>query len=172
MNIKKFLIGGAVSALVLGIGAVSVLAKGGFTSARIFNGTTASYCLSVDAPTTCAGNPYDHVIMKWNAQWDNCNAHGYNTAKYCLGAWVDNEFNGNVPNGSGGVWHYKIIWVGSAEQSSVYWLPGGYPIWGNYEVIMDQGNDSYDYCSTNINGGGHQLCTLATPNGYGSVFSK
>ncbi len=175
MNIKKLLIGGTLSLVVLALSAVSVFAKGGFNQfgynygARIFNGTNASFCASLKAPSNCDGNPYDKVIMKWNAQWDNCNANGYNNPKYCLGAWVDNEYNGKVPNGSGVVWHYKIIWVGSAGASSPYWLAGGYSIWGNYEVIMDQGINST--CSGNVDTG-HQFCALATPNGYGAVFSK
>ena len=81
----------------------------------------------------------DRLTMKWNAAWDDCNAHGYNDPVYCAGAWTSNEWNGMVPGGSGEVWHYKIIWVGSGGASSEYWQPGGYSIWGNYEVIMDQG---------------------------------
>ncbi len=106
------------------------------------------------------GAPYanDHLVMKWNEQWNNCNANGYNNPTYCLGAMLDNEWNGNVPNGSGVVEHYKIIWVGSAGVSSQYWRTGGYPIWNNYEVIMDQGTD------TSV----HTWYALATPNGYGA----
>jgi hypothetical protein len=139
--------------------------------ARIFNGSFNQWCQEAFSTTTSAcdsilGNyANDKLIMKWNAQWDACNANGYNNPTYCLGAWVDNEFNGKFPGGSGEIWHYKIIWVGSAEQNSPYWLPGGYPVWGNYEVVMDQGSDP------NI-GPGHMWFTLAAPNGYGAVYSK
>lgn len=191
MNFKKILIGGAAGALMLGALAVSAFAAGGFNQygynygARIFNGTYLNYCISgqvksgvdpVVAQTNCEaslGNfKNDKLVMKWNAAWDACNANGYDNPAYCLGAWVDNEFNGNVPNGSGEMWHYKIIWVGSAGQSSQYWLPGGYSVWGNYEVIMDQGVDkNINYDCSSDNNGGHQVCALATPNGYGAVFS-
>jgi hypothetical protein len=100
----------------------------------------------------------DHLVMKWNAAWDACNAAGNDTEAACAGAWTDNEWNGAVPSGSGEVWHYKIIWVGSAGVSSSYWAPGGYLVWGNYEVIMDQG-------TTDLTG--HSWFAHATPNGYG-----
>jgi hypothetical protein len=39
-----------------------------------------------------------------------------------------------------------------------YWKNGGYRIWGNYEVIMDQGMST----------GAHEWLTHAVPNGYGN----
>jgi hypothetical protein len=47
--------------------------------------------------------------------------------------------NGAVPGGSGEVWHYKIKWVGPELEGSPCWVEGGYPIWGQFEVIMDHG---------------------------------
>ncbi|PJE63372.1 hypothetical protein COU89_03700 [Candidatus Roizmanbacteria bacterium CG10_big_fil_rev_8_21_14_0_10_45_7] len=35
------------------------------------------------------------------------------------------------------VWHYKIVWVGPELEASPCWREGGYPIWGQFEVIMD-----------------------------------
>ncbi len=167
MNIKKFLIGAAAGALMIGVLAVPAFAAGGFDqygyndTARVFNGTGSSWCLAGGQAADCLGvNSPDKLVMKWNAQWDNCNANGYDNPTYCLGAWTDNEWNGAVPGGSGQVWHYKIIWVGSAGSSSPYWLPGGYSVWGNYEVVMDQG----------MSDGVHTWGALATPNGYGAVF--
>ena len=85
----------------------------------------------------------DHLVMKWSKAWDEAK---YGGAPWTPDAWIDNEWNGMVPGGSGEVWHYKIIWVGSDGANSEYWQPGGYPIWGNYEVIMDQGmSDSVHY---------------------------
>ena len=98
----------------------------------------------------------DHLVMKWNAQWDNCNANGYDNPTYCAGAWTTNEWNGMLPDGSTVIEHYKIIWVGSLASASPYWRDGGYSVWGNYEVIMDQGMSP----ST-----GHFWYALATPNG-------
>ena len=163
MNFKKLLIGGAAGALMLGAVAVSAFAAGGFNQygynygARIFVGKADGVDKNLDG--TVWGDPTyanDHLVMKWNAQWDNCNANGYDNPTYCLGAWVDNEWNGNVPGGSGVSEHYKIIWVGSQGENSQYWVNGGYSVWGNYEVIMDQGTDST----------GHFWYAHGTPNGF------
>ena len=81
----------------------------------------------------------DHLVMKWNAAWDACNANGFNDPAYCAGAWTTNEWNGMVPGGSQWTDHIKIIWVGSAAINSSYWIDGGYSIWDNYEAILDQG---------------------------------
>lgn len=170
-NIEKVLLGAGVSALLLGGMAATAFAAGGFDqygyndTARIFNGTVSQWCAAegITDTATCGsygfGSVNDRLVMKWNAQWDNCNANGYNDPTYCAGAWVDNEYNGKVPGGDGYIWHYKIIWVGSAGENSSYWQPGGYLVWGNYEVVMDQGVTP---------GSGHSFNALATPNGYGA----
>ncbi len=159
---------------IAGMSVIPALAAGGFNAygynygARIFNGTYLSWCESYPGSTAASCEAtygvyaHDQLVMKWNAQWDACNAHGYDNPTYCLGAWDSNEANGRFPGGSGESWHYKIIWVGSEESNSPYWLPGGYSVWGNYEVIMDQGSDP------NI-GIGHIWNALATPAGYGAV---
>lgn len=164
-NIEKVLLGAGVSALLLGGMAATAFAAGGFdqygynNTARIFSGPASGWCLAGGQSADCLGiYSNDNLVMKWNAQWDNCNAHGYNDPTYCLGAWVNNEWNGNVPGGSGVSEIYKIIWVGSAGESSPYWVSGGYSVWGNYEVIMDQG----------VIGGSHVWYALGTPNGYGA----
>ncbi len=100
----------------------------------------------------------DHLVMKWSKAWDEARFHG---GAWTPDAWEDNEWNGMNPDGSGEVWHYKIIWVGSALQSSEYWRDGGYPIWGQFEVIMSQGVDTSD-------GTAHIWETKAIPCGYGS----
>ncbi len=138
--------------------------------ARIFNGTALNWCLASGAAKSACENSLgvyanDQLVMKWNAQWDNCNNNGYDNPTYCLGAWDDNEWNGKVSNGSGQNWHYKIIWVGSLAENSPYWQPGGYSVWGNYEVVMDQGTDP------NV-GPGHMWFAHAVPNGYGAVLAQ
>ena len=130
---------------------------------NIFNGTGLSWCMAAGKSADyCELSmfPYanDQLVMKWNEAWDTCNANGYNNPTYCAGAWTSNEWNGAVPGGSGEVWHYKIIWVGSAGTASSYWRPGGYSVWGNYEVVMDQG----------MSDGAHSWLAHATPNGYGN----
>src|SRR3989344_1775656 len=52
----------------------------------------------------------DHLVMKWSKAWDDAR---FNDGEWTPDAWEDNEWNGKVPDGSGEVWHYKIIWVGS-----------------------------------------------------------
>ena len=96
----------------------------------------------------------DHLVMKWNRAWDNCNENGYNNPEFCAGAWTTNEYNGMNPDGSQSVWHYKMIWVGSDGEASPYWQDGGYSIWGNYEVIQDFGFDpSGHYRLANVHPG-------------------
>jgi len=97
----------------------------------------------------------DWLVMKWSKAWDDARFHG---APWTPDAWLTNEWNGAVSGGSGEVWHYKIIWVGPELEDSPYWREGGYPIWGEFEVIMDQGTWS-DHT--------HEILALATPNGLG-----
>lgn len=99
----------------------------------------------------------DRLVMKWNAEWDRGNAEGW-TDPNGYDAWEDNEWNGAVPNGSGEVWHYKIKWVGSALENSPRWVVGGYPVWGQFEIIMDQG----------VTGGEHIWFAKGVPAGYGA----
>jgi len=101
----------------------------------------------------------DLLVMKWNAEWDRGRKEDWSNPPY--DAWCTNEWNGAVPGGSGKVWHFKIIWVGPELENSPYWREGGYPIWGQFEVIMDQGT---------VIGGGHQWYALATPNGLHALI--
>ena len=129
-------------------------------TARIFNGTVWAWCMEkVGDETYCLDNygdyANDHLVMKWNAEWDRGNAEGWALPPY--DAWENNEWNGKVPGGSGEVWHYKIVWVGPCVEGAD--LPnGGYCIWGQFEVIMDQGTA----------GGVHEWFAHAIPTGYGS----
>ena len=126
--------------------------------ARIFNGTGSSWCLARGAAADCLGaySP-DKLVMKWNAEWDRGNAENWASPPYA--AWENNEWNGKA-GGSGAVWHYKIAWVGPCADGST--LPsGGYCIWGQFEVLMDQGLDP-------SLGPGHVWFAKARPNGYGN----
>ena len=91
--------------------------------------------------------------MKWNAEWERGNEEGWTDTYY--GAWCINEWSGMSPDGSWETWHYKIIWVGPELENSPYWREGGYPVWGQFEVIMSHGTE----------GGEHYWECLATPNG-------
>ena len=149
-SIKFRLLTGAslISISLLSFLLPSASAAGGFNDngynykARIFSGPADGVDKVLDGKvwgdSTYAA---DHLVMKWNAAWDACNANGYNNPKFCAGAWDTNEWNGNVAGGSGWSEHIKIIWVGSAAENSVYWVDGGYSVWGNYEVISDKAMD-------------------------------
>lgn len=171
MNIKKFLIGMAAGALMLGVGAVPAFAAGGFdangynNTARLFNGTLLKWCTakSID-PSVCPaygfGSNNDRIIMKWNAEWDRGNAESWANPPY--NAWTDNEWNGKVAGGSDFVWHYKIVWVPPCGSDGTSLPNGGYCIWGQFEVIMDQGVDPI---------AGHESFALGSPAGYGAYFT-
>ena len=159
------MVGAAALALMLGTTIIPALAGGGFDefgyndSARIFVGLADGVDRNLDG--TVWGDPTyanDHLVMKWNAAWDACNDNGYDDPDFCLGAWTTNEWNGMNPDGSWSNWHYKIIWVGSAAEASAYWVEGGYSVWGNYEVLSDQGVDA----------NGHQVYAHGIPNGLGN----
>lgn len=158
VGIMMFMVGGVV------------LAGGGFDEfgynyqARLFVGPADGVDRNLD--NAVWGDPTyanDHLVMKWSKAWDDAR---FNGAPWTPDAWTDNEWNGKVPRGSGEVWHYKIIWVGPQLKNSPYWREGGYAIWGQFEVIMDQGVSTSNYCGPN--NGGHQICAHAIPTGYGS----
>jgi len=166
---RKFgFVGSLLAAAVLAI-ATTGPALGGFDqagyndTARLFNGTGWSWCMDkVGDAAWC--NAYlgmyknDKLIMKWNGEWDRGNAENWANGPYS--AWLTNEWNGRFKSGSGSVWHYKYIWVGLDGTASPYWRDGGYLIWGEFEVIMDQGQDP-------AYGPGHWWFAHAKPNGFG-----
>lgn len=127
-------------------------------AARLFNGPADGVDRILDGKVW--GDPTyakDKLIMKWSKGWDDAR---FNGAAWGPDAWEDNEWNGKVPGGSGETWHYKIIWVGPTLQTSPYWRPGGYPVWGQFEVILSQGTA----------GGKHIWETHADPSGYGGPY--
>jgi hypothetical protein len=130
-------------------------------TARIFNGTGLSWCQAkgmteAQCEGTLGDTVHDRLVMKWNAEWDRGNDEGWSNPPY--NAWENNQWNGKVSNGSGDVWHYKIVWVGSCGVDGTLLENGGYCIWGQFAVIMDQGTS----------GTGHEWSAHAIPNGYGS----
>jgi hypothetical protein len=157
-------------AILFGIVAVTLLAtlavamaKSGFDmfgynyQARIFVGKADGVDRVLDGAFW--GDPMyanDWLVMKWSKAWDDARFHG---APWTCDAWLSNEWNGAVSFGSGEVWHYKIIWVGPELENSPCWREGGYPIWGQFEVIMDQGILS-DHT--------HNFFAHAIPTGYGA----
>jgi len=162
MKIKYLLIAIALLTLLV---PTTVFAAGGFDAfgynetANIFRGPADGVDNTLDG--AIYGDPTyanDLLVMKWNEQWDVCNDADSVGAEACAGAWTTNEWNGMVPGGSGETGHYKIIWVGPDGEASAYWVKGGYSVWNNYEVVMDQG----------ISDGAHNWYAHATPAGFGN----
>ncbi|MDD1660905.1 MAG: hypothetical protein LUQ49_00395 [Methanomicrobiales archaeon] len=96
----------------------------------------------------------DHLVMKWSKAWDDAR---FNGAPWTPEAWCDNEWNGQVPGGSGEGEHVKIQWIGACGADGTPLPDGGYCIWGQFEAIMDHytGKDGVWFAH-------------ATPTGYGS----
>ena len=144
----------ALSAAVI---AANGIAQFGYSyNARLFSGKADGVDRVLDGKLW-GGGAYanDHLVMKWSKAWDDAR---FNGAAWTPDAWTDNEWNGKVQDGSGETWHYKIVWVGSQLQNSPYWNEGGYPIWGEFEVIMSHGTI----------GNQHFWDAHAVPTGYGS----
>ena len=107
-------------------------------SARIFEGAADGVDGVLDGKAySLALYANDHLKMKWNAEWDRGNAEGWSDTSY--GAWIDNNWNGQVQNGSGEVWQYRIKWIGSCGADGTPLPDGGYCIWGQFEVVLSQG---------------------------------
>ena len=143
--------------------ATSLVADAGFNqfgynyTARIFSGPADGVDKILDGKVW--GDPTyanDLLVMKWNAEWDRGYAEGWAYPPYA--ATLTNEWNGLVPGGSGWTEHVKIVWIGNCGADGVRLADGGYCIWGQFEVIMDQGLDPT---------AGHVWYALATPNGFG-----
>lgn len=148
MNLKKILVGLGASAVMLGTVTLPAFAaqptgKGfdqyGYNdTARNFVGTGESWSLAKGLPADYLGiYAKDKLVMKWNAEWDRGNAESWANGPY--DAYLDNEWNGSIPGGSGNSEHFKCKWVGPELENSPLWVEGGYPIWGQFEAIFDQG---------------------------------
>jgi len=129
-------------------------------TARIFNGTAWDWCIvKFDDETYCedylGDYANDHLVMKWNAEWDRGNAEGWAFPPY--DAWESNLWIGNGSGRSGEVSHYKFVWVGPCVDGTTF-PNGGYCIWSQFEVLMDMG----------VDGGVHYWSAHAIPSGYGS----
>lgn len=159
---RVLLIVAAVGALVA-IPAIATAANGfdefGYNrQARIFVGPASGWCLERGDPANCLGvYSSAHLTMKWNAEWDRGNEEGW--AKPPYAAWLNNEWNGNVPGGSGWSEVFKTVWDQGCADSGVPSRSGSWCIWGQFAVLMDQGTTP-----DNI----HEWWTHANPAGYGA----
>ena len=101
----------------------------------------------------------DHLVMKWSKAWDDARYHG---GAWTCDAWVDNEWNGRVPGGSGQVWHYKIVWVGPELEDSPCWREGGYALGEEFEIIFSHGTFENE----------HLWDAHVVPGGFGAEDSR
>ena len=136
---RILLIAAAVVALVA-IPAIAT-AAGGFDQfgynrqARVFSGPADGVDGVLDGKVW--GDPTyanDHLVMKWNAEWDRGNLEHWAYPPYA--AWLNNEWNGNVPGGSGVSEIVKIVWDAGCAASQPP-PAGGYCIWGQFAALMD-----------------------------------
>lgn len=167
-----------ISVLILGlvlIAGVTFAAKGpsGYNwKAKVFVGTGMQYCQQrydmTITKTACEAkigeDADDHLVMKWSQAWhdtvfgpDNIRYNG-DESPWTTDAWVNNQWNGMFPGGSGKSYHSRIVWVGTpCDDTNPNWRDGGYCIWGQMEVIHKQGKDS----------SGHWWAAHGVPSGYG-----
>jgi len=166
-----------ISVLVLGLALVSglAIAKGpsGYNwKALVFVGTGLQYCqqrLGINDPVACESaigeDPDDHLVMKWSQAWQNA-VFGPDEIRYngdelpwTTDAWVNNQWNGMFPDGSGESYHSRIVWVGTpCDNTNPNWRDGGECIWGQMEIIHKQGKNS----------SGHWWGPHGIPSGYGN----
>ncbi len=115
--------------------------------AHMFNGTYDSSDRVLDGTYWGSTGDYvdDSLIMKWSDTWlanVDCNGDGRLDRGLVDGVvggtslgWLTNHLAGDYFDAEGVEQHYtwfeKIVWVG----------PGG-PLWGEYEVIQQVGNDA------------------------------
>lgn len=144
-NLGLFIVAAAVVILLVGVKFIFAgSGSNGFDQygynyqARIFQGKADGVDRLLDGKLW--GDPTyanDNIVMKWSKAWDEAR---FGTVPWTCDAWTDNEWNGKMPGGSGEIWHYKMVWVGPQLAQSSCWRAGGYPIWGEFEVIFSQGS--------------------------------
>ena len=161
--------------LILSVGFVMAKPAGYNWKALIFVGTGMQYCeqkYGITDKAECetlleddTGDADDMLVMKWSQAWQDA-VFGPDGIRYngdelpwTTDAWVDNEWNGMVPDGSGESYHAKIVWVGTpCDDTNPNWRDGGECIWGQFEILHQQGKDAT----------GHYWDVHAIPSGYGS----
>ena len=169
-----------ISVLLVSIGFVVAKPAGYNMDARIFVGTGMQYCeqhskLRITDKDACEAeieeDPDDHLVMKWSQAWhmavfgpDNIRG-GSDTLSWSDAvdqygsAWVNNQWNGMFPGGSGERYNSKIIWTGVSCGPNYEPLPnGGQCIWGQFNIIHKQGTGP----------SGHYWDAHAIPSGYGA----
>jgi len=135
--------------------------------ARNFVGTCASWHMGKfestpqQAEAYCGPYSNDILIMKWNSEWDRGNEDGWSDPNG-YNAWIDNQWIGQRPNGTGETWHYKIAWdagcVNDNTPTSMANKGTASCVWGSFAMLQSHGT---------VNGE-HVWDVLLAPAGYGS----
>ena len=175
---KKIISALLIVSVLLSLGLVMAEPAGYNWKAKVFVGTGMQYCeqrLGITDKDLCESaiseDADDHLVMKWSQAWhmavfgpDNIRG-GSDTLSWSDAvdqygsAWVNNQWNGMFPDGSGESYHSRIVWVGPpCNNTNPNWKDGGYCIWGQFEVIHKQGIDST----------GHYWSAHGIPAGYGA----
>ncbi len=82
-------------------------------NAMIFVGTGDSWDRTIDG--TYEGDATyanDRLTVRWNDEWARGMQEQWTDPDGYAGAWLSNQWNGNVPGGSGELASYKFTWVG------------------------------------------------------------
>lgn len=169
---EKILLGAIAVMLLATVGTVMAQGPSGYNwKAKVFVGTGMQYCqqkLGIEDKFACEAtigeDADDHLVMKWSQAWHNA-VFGPDGIRYngdeldwTTDAWVNNQWNGMAPGGSGESYHSRILWVGTpCDNTNPNWRDGGYCIWGQMEVMHKQGIDS----------SGHYWLAHGIPSGYG-----
>ncbi len=126
--------------------------------AHIFNGTFEGWCAAKGQVPDCAGVAGStNLIMKWNEEWDRGNATGWTAGPYA--ANLDNETRGTYLDGTPFSEHFMTRWdAGCVASGGTESSNGGQCIWGQFEILMDQGTEA----------GEHLWWAKLTPAGYGN----
>ena len=170
---RKILIASIIAVFLAASAGVVMAKPAGYNwKALVFVGTGMQWCeqkLGTTDQIACEaalGGPYtnDHLVMKWSYAWQmavfgpNGIRYDGDEADWSTDAWLNNNWNGMFPGGSGELYSSKIVWVGTpCDSSNSNWRPGGYCIWGAFEVIHEQGKDL----------SGHWWAAHGIPSGYG-----
>jgi len=174
---KKILIVSIIAAFFVASAGVAMAVGNGWSGynwkANVFVGTGRQYCEqkyegNQQAINNCLnyleGYLNDKITMKWSEAWqmaefgpDGLRGNG-DELLWTTDAWLNNEWNGMFPGGSGTTEHVKIKWVGTpCDENNENWAVGGYCIWGQFEAIQD-------FYGPGI----PDVWAHAIPNGYGN----
>lgn len=114
-------------------------------------------CVDRTEDGTVWGDPTyanDHLVMKWSKGWDDARFGG---EEWGHDAWLNNQWNGKAPGGSGETWHNEVDYSQVCADGNEP-TDGGKCIWGIFEETMSHGTIDNE----------HVWVDHATPAGSGT----